>query len=109
MLDNGDRQPREVAEPPRARGKRSRDVKRSRTEVELLTEISAKLDRVIAVLAAQGKDRGAQIDIMSAAECDSNFIGTVVGMTPGAVRKHQSRSRGRGMIADDEAPQATSQ
>jgi hypothetical protein len=42
MFENGDRQPRKVAGPPRARGKGSRDAKRPRTDVELLTEISAR-------------------------------------------------------------------
>jgi hypothetical protein len=62
-------------------------------EAEFLLEISAKLDRVIAVLAAQGKDRERQIDILSAAGCESNFIGTVVGMTGSSVRSVQSRRR----------------
>ena len=72
------------------------ESKRVRSDVELLAEISSKLDRVVAVLAAQGKDRDAQIDILSGAGCDSAFIGSVVGVTAGAVRTHQSRRRGRG-------------
>lgn len=66
------------------------------SEAQLLTEISSKLDRVIAVLAAQGKEREQQIDILSAAGCESNFIGTVVGLTGGAVRTLQSRRKGKG-------------
>lgn len=73
-----------------------RESKRVLSDVELLTEISSKLDRVVAVLAAQGKDREAQIDILSGAGCDSAFIGSVVGLTAGAVRTHLSRRRGRG-------------
>lgn len=60
---------------------------RMKTDTELLSEISSKLDRVVAVLAAQGKDRATQISILAAAGCDSGFIGTVVGMSAGAVRK----------------------
>lgn len=77
----------------RGRAKANRESKRARTEVELLTEISAKLDRVVAVLAAQGKDRATQIDVLSSAGCDSAFIGTLLGITAGAVRKHQSRRK----------------
>ena len=65
------------------------------SDTNVLVEISLKLDRVIAVLAAQGKDREQQIDILSAAGCESNFIGTVVGMTGGAVRTFQSRRKGK--------------
>src|SRR5688572_6897248 len=65
------------------------------SEIELLRDISMQLDRVIAVLAAQGKDRDRQIEILSAAGCDSNFVGTVVGMTAAAVRKYQSRQRSK--------------
>lgn len=59
---------------------------RPRSELELLSEISAKLDRVIAVLAAQGKDRDTQVAILAAAGCESTFVGRIVGITPGAVR-----------------------
>jgi hypothetical protein len=65
------------------------------TETALLREISTKLDRLIGVMAAQGKDRDKQIDILMAAGCDSAFIGTIVGMQPGAVRTLLSRRRAR--------------
>jgi hypothetical protein len=106
MFENTDRQPDEVAVPVRVRGKALREVKRPPTELELLAEISAKLDNMIAVLAAQGKDRDTQIDILSTAGCDSAFIGSVIGITAGAVRKYQSRRRGRG--ADEELARPTS-
>ncbi len=61
-------------------------------------EISQKLDRVIAVLAVQGKDREKQIDILSAVGCDSAFIGNVVGLTASAVRGVQSRRRDRARV-----------
>lgn len=90
-------------------GRSRNTTPRGRTESELLSEISAKLDRVVAVLAAQGKSRDMQIDILTAAGCDSSFIGTVVGMTGGAVRKYQSRRRRTGQTAgeSDTAPEAT--
>ena len=66
-------------------------------EAQLLQEISVKLDRVVAVLAAQGRDKDKQIDILGAAGCDSGFIGTVVGMTAPSVRKFQSRKRSKAL------------
>lgn len=69
-------------------------VRRVRTELEVLEDISGKLDRITAVLAAQGKERDKQIDILSAGGCDSALIGTIVGITAGAVRMHRSRTRG---------------
>ncbi len=88
------------------RSKVSREIKRARTDVELLAEITSKLDRVVSVLAAQGKDRDTQIDILSGAGCDSAFIGTVVGLTAGAVRTYQSRKRGRDPSADKDVTNA---
>jgi hypothetical protein len=64
-------------------------------EAELLAEISTRLGQVVAVLAAQGKDREKQIDILSAAGCDSTLIGTVVGMNASSVRTLQSRRRAK--------------
>lgn len=84
---------------PNPRGRAS--TPRTRTEMELLAEISGKLDRVVAVLATQGKPRDKQMEILTAAGCESGFIGTLVGMTPSAVRTWQSRRRKAG-----EAPEA---
>jgi hypothetical protein len=56
-------------------------------EAELLTEISKKLDRIVAVLAAQGKSIDKQVQILAAAGNDSAFIASVVGVTPGRVRQ----------------------
>lgn len=67
----------------------------SSPELAALQDIAAKLDRVIAVLAAQGKEKDKQVEILSAAGCDSKFIGKVVGMTGASVRKFQSRQRGK--------------
>lgn len=59
---------------------------RTKTEIELLAEISTKLDRVVAVLAAQGKDLNRQVSILASAGCDSSFIASYTGKTPGAIR-----------------------
>jgi hypothetical protein len=64
-----------------------------RSERELLGEISTKLDKVIAVLAVQGKDKDQQIEALAGAGFDSAFIGRLVGMTPGAVRMWFTRRR----------------
>jgi hypothetical protein len=58
-----------------------------KTELQLLADISAKFDRLMAVMAAQGKDRDTQVAILASANCDSGFVGTLIGMSPGAVRK----------------------
>jgi hypothetical protein len=64
-------------------------------EAELLTEISRKLDRVVAVLAAQGKSIDKQVQVLAAAGNDSAFIGTVVGVTPGRVRQLDAWKRAK--------------
>ena len=56
-------------------------------EAQLLTEISRKLDRIVAVLAAQGKEKDRQVEILAAAGSDSAFIGSIVGLAPGRVRQ----------------------
>src|SRR5438067_1521870 len=61
---------------------------RVHNEAELLAEISAKLDRVVAVLAAQGKDLNGQVSILASAGCDSGFIASVTGKNAGAIRNH---------------------
>ena len=78
------------------RSEKSRGPSRPKSELELLAEISTKLDRVVAVLAAQGKDRNTQVAILASANCNSDFIGTVVGLTAGAVRKLPGWRRGQG-------------
>jgi hypothetical protein len=60
---------------------------RVRTELELLAEISGKLDRLVAVLAAgQLKDRDQQVEVLALAGCDSRFIGSFVDLAPSRVR-----------------------
>jgi hypothetical protein len=56
-------------------------------EAELLTVISKKLDRVVALLAAQGKPVDKQVQILAAAGNDSAFIGSVIGVTAARVRQ----------------------
>lgn len=88
---------------PTAR-RRERSIAAQSTEASLLQEILWKLDRIAAVLASQGKTVDKQIDILSAAGCDSVFIGMVVGMEPGAVRTRQSRVRAKVVKSKAAAP-----
>lgn len=55
-------------------------------ETQLLAEISEKLDRVIAVLAIQGKEKDKQIEILALTGLDSPFIASVIGTTSATVR-----------------------
>lgn len=71
----------------RAKRRGTSRVLRQKTELELLSDISSKLDRLSAVFATQGKDRDVQVAILASAGCDSVFVGTFVGMSAGAVRK----------------------
>ena len=89
MPDNVDSRAGDIPD-GRRRSARAAD---QRSERELLGEISAKLDQVIAVLAVQGKERDQQIEALAAAGFDSAFIGRLVGMTPGAVRMWFTRRR----------------
>jgi hypothetical protein len=79
-------------------------------EAVLLTEISQKLDRVVAVLAAQGKDKTKQVEIPALAGNDSTFIGSVVGLAPGRVRQLDGWKRAkRTSDVPEGAPEETTQ
>lgn len=105
MSEQVDALPTEVR---RVRNSSARKPAPTSPEASLLQEISGKLDRVIAVLAAQGKEKSKQVEILSAAGCDSNLIGVVVGITGGAVRKLQSRQRKKASSGlEDEASTET--
>jgi hypothetical protein len=77
-------------ESPRARGRsgKKKHVAGPRSEIQLLGAIDAKLDRIVAVLAAgQARDRDQQVRILAAADCDSTFVGAFVNLAPGRVRQ----------------------
>ena len=94
-----------LASAPAAQSKRTskarREIPRAKTEVELLNEISEKLDRVVAVLAAQGKDRDTQAAILAAAGCDSNFLAMFLGISSGAVRNLPGWRRAKGGASEN--------
>jgi hypothetical protein len=75
-------------------------------EVELLTEISKKLDRVVALLAAQGKPIDKQVQILVAAGNDSAFIGSVVGLTSARVRQLDAWKRSKRAVNDGDVATA---
>jgi hypothetical protein len=69
------------------------------TEAQLLVEISGKLDRLVAILAAQGKARERQVEILAAAGSDSTFIGSVVGLDPRTIRNMPEWKRAKQAMA----------
>lgn len=79
----------------------------SSMECQLLAEISQKLDRVVAVLATQGKEKDRQIEILALAGLDSPFIASVLGTTAATVRNTDGWRRakkGQAVPAADAAP-----
>ncbi len=64
-----------------------------RTERDLLAEISAKLDRLMGVMAIQGKDQDAQVNTLHALGFDSKTIGAMVGLSDSAVRGRKFRRK----------------
>jgi len=54
--------------------------------IQLLTEISEKLDRVLAVMAIQGKEQNEQIKILRDCGFDWKLIGDLVGLKPNTAR-----------------------
>jgi len=54
---------------------------KEKTEKDLLAEISQKLDKIIALLAIQGKDENTQIRILKKLGFDAEEIGKLLGIT----------------------------
>ena len=65
----------------------------TKSEKELLEEISNKLDQIIAVLATQGKNPDTQIDILHGFGWDWDTIGKFVGMKGNAARMRHTRKK----------------
>ena len=63
----------------------------AKSECELPSEISSKLDRLIGLYAAQGKTQGEQIVVLKHMGFDWKFIGSVVGLQADAARKRHAR------------------
>lgn len=65
-----------------------------KTELEILGEISEKLDRLIGLFAIQGKAESKQIEILRGMGYDWDCIGSIVGLKPDTARmRYQRRSK----------------
>jgi hypothetical protein len=65
---------------------RGRGRDKDKSERELLSDISAKLDRVAALIAIQSKEPAAQIRILSKLGVSSADIGTFLDRSAGTIR-----------------------
>lgn len=73
-----------------------------KSERELLGEVSEKLDKVVALLAVNGKTQDEQIAILRSFNHDWNFIGTLTGLSAdaarmrfGTIQKEKPKKRGK--------------
>jgi len=64
-----------------------------KSERELLEEISAKLDRVIALMAIQGVEETEKLRRLNAMGLDHQTIGSVTGLRPNTVAVRLFRMR----------------
>lgn len=62
-------------------------------ERDHLADISKKLDTLIALAAASGRDADSQIDLLTSLGYPSSFVGRIVGIDPAAVRMRLSRKK----------------
>ena len=67
--------------------------KKEKSEKELLGEISEKLDKMISLIAIQGKDTDIQIDVLRGFGWEWQEIGKLVGLTSDAARKRHIRKK----------------
>ena len=58
---------------------------------ELLAEINNKLDKVIVLLATQGRSEDEQIVVLRGLDYEWSLIGTIVGLTATAAKKRYQR------------------
>jgi hypothetical protein len=66
------------------------------TEMNLLKEISEKLDRLIAVTAIAGKDEDEHADLLINLGIDAKIISSITGLTTNAVAIRKTRlNKGR--------------
>jgi hypothetical protein len=59
----------------------------SKTERQLLEDISAKLDKLLGFVAIAGREQGEQIKILRGLNFEWSDIGTMVGLKADAARK----------------------
>ncbi len=64
-----------------------------RSEKDLLLEISKKLDRLIGILAIQGKDRDEKIKILVSLGFSNSEISRLIGVPKGTVDSIRAKGR----------------
>lgn len=60
-------------------------AKISKSDTDLLSEISQKLDQLIAVIAIQGKEKNDQIKILASLGLSNSNIANLIGIPKGTV------------------------
>lgn len=68
---------------------------KEKTERELLQRISDRLDRLIGIIAIQGKTQNQQIEILDGLGLDSKTTGLYIGLSSDAVRQRKSQMKRR--------------
>jgi hypothetical protein len=66
---------------------------REKTERELLQDINDRLDKLMGIIAIQGKAQNQQIEILDALGFDSKTTGIYVGLSSDAVRQRKSQMK----------------
>jgi hypothetical protein len=74
--------------------KRKRATDPGRSEMELLAEISHKIDMLMGVIAIQGKNAQTQVSILTKIGLSGPEIGVLLDKSPDAVRHLRVRQRG---------------
>ena len=64
-----------------------------KTERELLEDINERLDKLIGIVAIQGKAQNQQIELLDGLGLDSKTIGLYVGLSSDAVRQRKSQMK----------------
>lgn len=60
-------------------------IKKVKSDIELLTEISTKLDYLVALMATQGKERDDQIKILVGQGFSNGIVSKLLGIPKGTV------------------------
>lgn len=68
-------------------------AKKEKSDIELLTEISTKLDYIIALMATQGKERDDQINILVGQGFPNSMVAKLLGIPKGTVDMIRARKK----------------
>jgi hypothetical protein len=66
-------------------------MSRQRSDLEIFESMDRKLDKIVGLLAIQGKEIDDQLRILFSLELESTVIAALVGVTPGYARTWKSR------------------